>query len=272
MSKYELTFDEWDTCAAYGDCPKLSATRLWARTQPVINVTWDDAQRYVAWLSKMTGKTYRLLTEAEYEYATRAGTTTVYPWGDDIGQNNANCKGCGSQWDDKQTAPVGSFSPNNSGFLTWLAMFGSGWRIAPMELRRRADGWLGVDRSGDCNSRFVRGGSWSYDPVDLRSAYRLGYHPDARGNNLGSGSPGRFLHLKSFLTPQIFASFFLGFSGSDWQRTAVLEWPPNGRYPEGDLNRSTQHGASWQLITMTACQTPAPNAFSESPATSYPTT
>ena len=62
----------------------------------MINVSWDDAKAYVAWLSKKTGKDYRLLTEAEYEYATRAGTQTAYPWGNDIGKNNANCDGCGS--------------------------------------------------------------------------------------------------------------------------------------------------------------------------------
>ena len=113
VSKFELTFDEWDACVDYGDCPKVSADSGWGRgQQPVINVTWGDAQRYVAWLSRMTGKPYRLLTEAEYEYAARAGSTTAYPWGDDIGKNNANCKGCGSQWDNMQTAPVGSFAAN----------------------------------------------------------------------------------------------------------------------------------------------------------------
>jgi Sulfatase-modifying factor enzyme 1 len=77
VSKYELTFDEWDTCVNYGDCPQgISDSGFGRGQQPVINVTWDDAQRYVAWLSKMTGKTYRLLSEAEYEYATRAGATT----------------------------------------------------------------------------------------------------------------------------------------------------------------------------------------------------
>ena len=70
----------------------------------MINATWDDAKRYVAWLSKMTGKPYRLLTEAEYEYAARAGTQTAYPWGKDVGTNNANCGGCGSRWDRAQTA------------------------------------------------------------------------------------------------------------------------------------------------------------------------
>jgi formylglycine-generating enzyme required for sulfatase activity len=67
---------------------------------------------------------YRLLTEAEYEYATRAGTETAYPWGAEIGKGNANCNGCGSQWDGKQTAPVGSFAPNRFGLYD---MVGNVW-------------------------------------------------------------------------------------------------------------------------------------------------
>jgi formylglycine-generating enzyme required for sulfatase activity len=80
----------------------------------VINVNWDDAQQYVSWLSAVSGKTYRLLSEAEYEYAARAGTTTAYPWGNDLKLNGtamANCIGCGSNWDGKQPTPVGSFAP-----------------------------------------------------------------------------------------------------------------------------------------------------------------
>jgi hypothetical protein len=90
----------------------------------LINVSWNDAQAYVAWLSKKTGKRYRLLTEPEYEYATRAGMQTAYPWGNDIGEGNANCDGCGSRWDFKQTAPVGSFAANAFGLYD---MVGDVW-------------------------------------------------------------------------------------------------------------------------------------------------
>ena len=95
VSKYELTFADWDACVAGGGCNGYQPNdQGWGRgQQPVINVNWDDAQQYVAWLSQVTGKTYRLLTEAEYEYATRAGTTTAYPWGDDIGKEQ-----CQLQW------------------------------------------------------------------------------------------------------------------------------------------------------------------------------
>ncbi len=100
--------------------------------RPGIYVSWDDAQAYVAWLAKShSGKPYRLLTEAEYEYAARAGMQTAYPWGNAIGNNNANCEGCGSQWDNKQTAPVGSALINTvSASMMWWATSGSGWRIA----------------------------------------------------------------------------------------------------------------------------------------------
>jgi formylglycine-generating enzyme required for sulfatase activity len=100
----------------------------------VINVSWDDATKeYLPWLSRRAGKTYRLLTEAEWEYAARGVTSataaqTTYFWGNDIGTGNANCKGCGSQWDSKQTAPVGSFK--HLGCTTCTAMSISRYRTA----------------------------------------------------------------------------------------------------------------------------------------------
>jgi formylglycine-generating enzyme required for sulfatase activity len=116
VSKFELSFADWDACAADGGCDAHIKDSGFGRgPQPVINVTWDDARRYAAWLAKTTGKPYRLPSEAEYEYAERAGTQTAYPWGDVLGKNNANCNGCGSRWDDMQTAPVGSFPPNRFG-------------------------------------------------------------------------------------------------------------------------------------------------------------
>src|SRR6185312_17067818 len=120
VSKYELTFADWDACVIGGGCNRdVAYDQGWGRgRQPVINVSWDDAEQYVTWLSRVTGKAYRLLSEAEYEYAERAGTMTTYPWGDDIrlkGEPMANCQGCGSKWDVKQAAPVGSFPPNKFG-------------------------------------------------------------------------------------------------------------------------------------------------------------
>src|SRR5262249_57283374 len=96
VSKFEVTFEQWDACVAVGTCAHVPDNTMGRRTQPVINVSWDHVQQYVAWLSKMTGRSYRLLSEAEWEYAARAGTTTAYFWGDEFGINNANCHGCGT--------------------------------------------------------------------------------------------------------------------------------------------------------------------------------
>ena len=186
VSKYELTFDEWDTCVNYGDCPQgISDSGFGRGQQPVINVTWDDSQRYVAWLSKMTGKTYRLLSEAEYEYATRTGTTTAYPWGNDIGKNNANCNGCGSKWDRQQTAPVGSFKPNAFGLydmvgnvFEWVEDCAYNYNGAPTD----GSAWI---KDSNCKYRVVRGGSWYDTPVVLRSAARGGNAPVYRLNYVG---------------------------------------------------------------------------------------
>ena len=143
----------------------------------MINVNWMDAQQYVAWLSRVTGKTYRLLSEAEYEYATRAGTTTTYPWGDDINLNGAamaSCSGCGSNW--VHPAPVGSFPPNKFGLFD---MVGNVWEWtedcahgnyigAPVD----GSAWM-QGNGGNCNERHLRGGSYLNAPNFLGSAIRF---------------------------------------------------------------------------------------------------
>ena len=96
---------------------------------PVVCVSWDDAQAYVGWLTQQTDKAYRLLSEAEWEYVARAGTTTTYHWGDRIGRNRANCDSCGSRWDDAQAAPGGSFTANGWEYTIYTGMSGNGWRI-----------------------------------------------------------------------------------------------------------------------------------------------
>ena len=187
VSKFELTFADWDACAAYGDCdPHITDGGFGRGQQPVINVTWDDAEHYAAWLSKMTGKTYRLLSEAEYEYAARAGTQTAYPWGDDIGKNNSNCNGCGSQWDLWQPAPVGSFAANRFGLfdmvgnvVEWVEdCFHNNYKGAPTN----GSAWI---EGGDCKRRVIRGGSWSGILAAVRSAYRAGLTDVLRRGDLG---------------------------------------------------------------------------------------
>jgi formylglycine-generating enzyme required for sulfatase activity/class 3 adenylate cyclase len=187
VSKYELTFDDWDACVTYGDCdPRLNDSGFGRGRRPVINVTWDDAQRYVAWLSRMTGKPYRLLSEAEWEYAARAGTQTAYSWGDEIGKNKANCRGCGSEWDNRQPAPVGSFAPNAFGLYD---MHGNVWEWVEDCVHINYNGapkdgsaWT-VD--GDCTGRMVRGGGWYNLPEKLRAAVRMGDPIGGPYDNLG---------------------------------------------------------------------------------------
>ena len=175
LSVHEVTFAEWDACVAAGGCAGFKPEDFWGwgrGTRPVIEVSWDHALAYVSWLSAQTGAAYRLPSEAEWEYAARAGTVTKYHWGDGIGANRANCDGCGSRWDGERTAPVGSFAPNAFGLhdmhgnvREWVQDCWNGsYRGAP------SDGsvWL----QGDCWMRVLRGGSWLFAPRELRAASR----------------------------------------------------------------------------------------------------
>ena len=113
---HEVTFAQWDACRRAGGCSHNPDGQGWGRgTRPVVDVSWHDAQQYVRWLSGKTGARYRLLSESEWEYVARAGTTTRYWWGGAIARSRANCDGCGSRWDGRQTAPVGTFRPNAFG-------------------------------------------------------------------------------------------------------------------------------------------------------------
>jgi len=115
IGKYEVTFDQYDLFALT-EGRRIPDDSDWGRGQrPVINVSWGDALEYAQWLSKKTGKKYRLPTEAEWEYAARGGAQTPYWWGAEIGNGNANCYRCGSGWDGRSTAPVGSFKANGFG-------------------------------------------------------------------------------------------------------------------------------------------------------------
>lgn len=156
VGKFEVTFAEWDACVSQGGCSHRPDDRGWGRgRQPVINVNWDDAQQYVAWLSQKTGKSHRLLSEAEWEYAAQAGTGREQAA--QVGANQANCDGCGSRWDMRQTAPVGSFAANAFGLHD---MLGNVWE------------WTA--------ERVLRGGSWDTVQSVARSAYRYGYPVDNR--------------------------------------------------------------------------------------------
>lgn len=169
MSKYETTFDEYDAFASATGREKPS-DRGWGRgKRPVINVSWQDAVAYAEWLSGKTGKAYRLATEAEWEYAARAGSTTKYWWGDNLGSNKANCDGCGSQWDNKQTAPVGSFSPNGFGLYDTV---GNVWEWTCSEYGAYSEGKQTQCNQSVTGRRVLRGGSWLSEALNVRSAFR----------------------------------------------------------------------------------------------------
>jgi formylglycine-generating enzyme required for sulfatase activity len=152
----------------------------------VINVSWKEAVAYAEWLSKQTGKRYRLPTEAEWEYAARAGTEAAYWWGNEVGKNHANCAGCGSQWEGKQTAPVGSFASNPWGLhdtagnvYEWVQdCWHEDYEGAP------ADGSGSLWEEGVC-VRVIRGGSLNLKPWSVRSANRSKDVPFNRYINLG---------------------------------------------------------------------------------------
>ncbi len=174
LGVHEVTFAQWDACVAAGGCTHSAADETWGRgDRPVINVSWHDAQDYAAWLSALTGHIYRLPSEAEWEYAARGGTTTAYYWGDDLGGGHTVCESCGSEWDNRSTAPVGSFAPNPFGLHD---MLGNAWEWT-------ADCWNdtyeglpgdGTPRlTGDCDGRVLRGGSWFNFPHNIRVAIRF---------------------------------------------------------------------------------------------------
>ena len=189
VSKYEVTFEDYDRFMQATGRELASGEaddEGWGRgSRPVINVSWNEVKDYVAWLSSETGAHYRLLSEAEWEYAARAGTETIYSWGNDIGTNRANCAGCGSQWDNDRTAPVGSFASNPFGLHD---MHGNVSEWVEDCLTENYDGAPsdgGVWRSGTCPQSVLRGGFWDASSWYGRSSFRgggaIGYRFDGVG-------------------------------------------------------------------------------------------
>jgi formylglycine-generating enzyme required for sulfatase activity len=188
VGKFEVTFAEWDACVSQGGCIHRPDDRGWGRgRQPVMNVSWHDAQDYIAWLSKRTGKAYRLLSEAEWEYAAQAGSgreAVATP-----GAGQANCVGCGS-WDaghlwDMQAVPAGRFAADAFGLHDMLGNV-SEWTADcwnDSHAGAPADGSARL--SGDCSLRVLRGGSWYYLPMNTRSANRDRLTTDLRLYFLG---------------------------------------------------------------------------------------
>jgi formylglycine-generating enzyme required for sulfatase activity len=188
ISATEVTQEQWLALMPFNRSPQEGADR------PVTSISWRDAAEFCRMLSEEEGASYRLPTEAEWEYAARAGAESRYWWGDDIRQGAkvwANCDGCGSEWGDKQTAPVGSFEPNAYGLYDTA---GNVWEWVQ-------DCWhenyVGAPEDGsaweerDCGLRVLRGGSWFYRPRWLRSATRSRGNPQTGFYSCGfSSRPG----------------------------------------------------------------------------------
>ena len=192
MSKHETTFAQWDACVTGGGCRKNLDDEGWGRgNRPVINISWHDAVRYARWLSKKTGQAWRLPTEAEWEYAARAGTQTRYAFGNSIGASHANFSKAANR-----TVKVGQYPANRFGIHD---MHGNVWewvsdRYAKDYYSRSRRKNPGGPRSGA--RRVNRGGCWHYDNRYMRSAQRVARKPGIRRSNVGfrlvreAGSPG----------------------------------------------------------------------------------
>jgi formylglycine-generating enzyme required for sulfatase activity len=194
--KYEVTFAEWDACTAEGGCTHKPGDEGWGRgKRPVINVSWHDALAYVTWLSKKTGKPYRLLSEAEWEFAARGVTKSdqsmPFSFGNSINYRQANYDAnftynSGPQGQYRQkTLDVGSLPRNAFGLHD---MHGNVWEWVQDCYRPSYEGAPGdgsAISTGDCSLHILRGGAWNYHPKLLRSAYRYATAPEVRLNNAG---------------------------------------------------------------------------------------
>lgn len=187
MMATEVTFALWDMCTRDGACTYSPNDEGWGRgDRPVINVSYNDiVKKFIPWLSIKTKRTYSLPSEAQWEYAIRAGTKTKYYWGDDPRDNVANCNNCGSKWDGQRTAPVKSFEPNPFGLYDmggnvweWIEdCWNEDYQNATEESRPRY--------SGVCSQRVLRGGSWRTEVTRLQTTYRNWCNVDRRYTDTG---------------------------------------------------------------------------------------
>ena len=177
IGKFPVTVREWNQCVAAKACSYVAAGKDEA---PVTNISWDDAQEFVRWLSQVSQKTFRLPSEAEWEYAARGGTQTKYWWGDQPQPDMANCKGCGGAYDPSQPLKVGSFKANPFGLYDmggsvdqWVQdCWHKDYQGAP------SDGSAWLDKT--CVSRVIRSGSWRNDQSYVRPASRQAYDAAVR--------------------------------------------------------------------------------------------
>jgi len=183
IGKYEVTVEQWNACVEGGGCPRIASAG--APGTPIRDVSWDDAQQYVKWLSSTSGKPYRLPTEAEWEYAARGGTTSRFWWGEQMKPGHANCKDCGEPWSQDGPAKAGSFAANpyglhdvNGSVWEWVAdCWHNSYKGAPSDSRA----W---DAAG-CRERVIRGGSWRDGSGYMPSSTRFKYGASVRHSQNG---------------------------------------------------------------------------------------
>ena len=192
IGRYEVTFEEYDLFARLSGSVATPSDNGWGRGRhPVIWVSLKDANSYAKWLSDMTGKSYRLPTEAEWEYAARAGTSTNYWWGNKMQPDRANCLGCGSdrdgQDDFERTVPVGSFPANPFGLhdmagnvLEWVQ---DCWHNDYVNAPTNGSAW-GQAVNSECDG-VLRGGAWNKVDCQLFGSTRYLATPDAKSNSIG---------------------------------------------------------------------------------------
>ncbi|MEN8221048.1 MAG: formylglycine-generating enzyme family protein, partial [Pseudomonadota bacterium] len=180
ISRYEITFADYDRFAQATGRDKPDDEGWGRGSRPVINVSWHEAQAYTEWLSQETGEQYRLPTEAEWEYAARAGTKTRYWWGNELGVSRASCDGCGSGWD-RKTAPVGSFAPNAFG------LYDTSGNVEEWTCSRYEENYRGNEQRcvKGADELVLRGGSGIDFMGRLRSAFRNSRSPSERFRFVG---------------------------------------------------------------------------------------
>ena len=182
ISKFPVTVREWNECVAAQAC---TAVPMGKDEEPATDLSWKDAQQFVTWLAQTTHRRFRLLSEAEWEYAARGGTQTRYWWGEEVQRGMANCKGCSEVYDSARPAKAGSFKPNPFGLYDmgggvdqWVAdCWHKNYRGAPV------DGSVWVE--GNCPTHVIRSGSWKNEPSDIRVTSRDHYDTGVRYPTLG---------------------------------------------------------------------------------------
>ena len=184
VGKYPVTFDQWDLCVKDGGTKYSPSDNGWGRgSRPVINVSWDDIQLYLSWLSSITGNTYRFLSEAEWEYAARAGSQTTYSFGDDekeLGRYTWLDENSG-----RKNHPVGEKLPNAFGLYDMYGNVYEWTQDCWHENYKNAPTDGSVWTTGDCSQRVVRGGSWIPYPQYLSADFRYGYSTAFRSGYFG---------------------------------------------------------------------------------------